>query len=153
MAVEIERKFLVRGDAWRPSQTGKAIRQGYLCLDPGRCVRVRVSADQAFLTVKGACEGMRRLEFEYPIPGEDARQLLALCEGGVIEKTRYKIDYGGRIWDVDEFHGLNSGLVLAEIELESEDAAVKLPPWVGEEVTGDRHYFNLYLARHPFSRW
>ena len=153
MALEIERKFLVKGSEWRASRQGNFIRQGYLCMVPERSVRVRLSHNQAFLTIKGASEGAQRLEFEYPIPCEDARQLLALCEAGVIEKTRYKIDFAGQTWDVDEFHGLNNGLVLAEIELESEKVTVELPSWVGEEVTGDCRYFNLYLARNPFSRW
>ena len=153
MAVEIERKFLVKESEWRPPQSGKSIRQGYLCQDPERSVRVRLSDDQAFLTVKGKSEGARRLEFEYPIPCEDAGQMLALCACCVIEKTRYKVEFAGYTWDVDEFHGLNKGLVLAEIELEFEEDSVELPPWVGEEVTGDCRYFNLYLARHPFSRW
>ena len=153
MAMEIERKFIVRDLDWHPSPPGTHIRQGYLCLDPGRSVRVRLSGEAAFLTIKGASQGAGRLEFEYPIPPDDARQLLALCGAGLIEKTRYKITYAGCIWDVDEFHGLNQGLVLAEVELESEEAVVELPPWVGKEVTGDKRYFNLYLAQHPFSRW
>lgn len=153
MAVEIERKFLVIGSEWRPSSPGVAIRQGYLCFDPERSVRVRLAQDQAFLTVKGASEGARRLEFEYPIPCDDACRLLAMCRTGLIEKTRYKIDYSGRIWDVDEFYGPNQGLVMAEIELESETSEVDLPPWAGQEVTGDPRYFNLYLIRHPYTTW
>jgi CYTH domain-containing protein len=153
MAVEIERKFIVTGENWRPSRPGGRIRQGYLCTNSARSVRVRLCGKDAFLTVKGPSRGAGRLEFEYPIPAEDARDMLPLCAGGIIEKTRYKISHAGRVWDVDEFHGLNQGLILAEVELESEDAAVELPPWAGEEVTGDKRYYNLYLARHPFSRW
>ncbi len=153
MGVEIERKFLVKGREWRPSAPGKSIQQGYLCLDPERSVRIRLLQDRAFLTIKGASEGARRFEFEYPVPCEDARQLLAMCQAGLIEKTRYKIEFAGRIWDVDEFHGLNQGLILAEIELESETCEVTLPPWAGEEVTDDPRYFNLYLARQPYSLW
>lgn len=150
MAVEIERKFIVTGQEWRPGRPGMPIRQGYLCLDPQRSVRVRVSGEKACLTIKGASEGARRLEFEYSIPVDEARQLLALCAARIIEKTRYKVAFAGHIWDIDEFHGLNRGLVLAEVELESEATCVELPPWVGEEVTGDMRYFNLYLAQHPF---
>ena len=153
MGLEIERKFLVRGKEWRSAKPGKSIRQGYLCLDPERSVRIRLVEDQAFLTIKGASKGASRLEFEYPVPGDDARQLLSMCQLGLIEKTRYKIEYAGRTWDVDEFHGLNQGLILAEVELESEQCSVELPPWVGEEVTDDPRYFNLQLVQNPFSQW
>ena len=153
MAVEIERKFLVIGEQWRSSEPGNSLFQGYLCIDPGCSVRIRLSGDRAFLTVKGNTRGISRLEFEYPVPPDDARQLLKLCKAAVIEKTRYKVEFRGHAWDIDEFHGLNKGLILAEVELESEDAVVDLPPWVGKEVTGDKRYFNLYLAQHPYSCW
>jgi CYTH domain-containing protein len=153
VAFEIERKFLVRGWEWKPAVPGKTIRQGYLCLDPDRSVRIRLVEERAFLTIKGASKGATRLEFEYPVPTDDARQLLSMCQLGLIEKTRYKIEDAGRTWDVDEFHGLNDGLILAEVELESEQCSVEIPPWVGKEVTDDPRYFNLQLVLNPYSLW
>ncbi len=153
MGLEIERKYLVRGDVWRRGAEGVPFRQGYLSRARGRVVRVRTMGDRAVLTVKGADRGATRLEFEYPIPRSDAIQMLEFCEQPLIEKTRYRIPFGGLIWEVDEFHGVNEGLIIAECELESEDQAVTRPDWVGEEVTGDPRYYNANLSARPFSTW
>lgn len=153
MAVEIERKFLVQGDAWRPGAQGVRYVQGYLNRDKARTVRVRLAGAQGFLTIKGESVGATRAEFEYPIPLADAQALLALCEAPLIDKTRYAIPVGGTLWEVDEFAGDNAGLVLAEVELPSEDAAFERPSWLGMEVTHDARYFNSNLSRHPYGRW
>ncbi len=152
MAIEIERKFLVMGDAWRAAPP-VFYSQGYLNRDKVRTVRVRIAGEEAFLTIKGTSVGARRAEFEYPIPVWDARELLALCEQPLIEKNRRKILHEGFIWEVDEFLGENLGLVVAEIELPAEDAVFAKPDWVGEEVTEDARYFNSNLSRTPFTRW
>lgn len=152
MAIEIERKFLVIGDAWRDAPP-VFYSQGYLNRDKARTVRVRIAGEEAFLTIKGTSVGARRAEFEYPIPLWDARELLALCEQPLIEKNRRKILHEGFIWEVDEFLGENLGLVVAEIELPAEDAAFTKPDWVGAEVTDDARYFNSNLSRTPFTRW
>jgi adenylate cyclase len=152
MAVEIERKFLVAGDAWKTG-SGLPIRQGYLSRVPQRTVRIRVSGESASICVKGMSKGARRAEFEYAIPREDAEALLALCERPVIVKSRYRVQYAGRRWEIDEFHEENAGLVVAEIELERENDLVDLPPWVGAEVTDDPRYFNANLVANPYSRW
>jgi adenylate cyclase len=129
------------------------MRQAYLASTPPRTVRVRVTGDQAWLTIKGASRGAVRAEFEYPIPADEAASLLALAETGIVEKTRYRVAHGGRSWEVDVFAGENAPLVMAEIELEREDAEVALPRWVGEEVTGRPEFQNSQLAQHPFGRW
>lgn len=152
MAIEIERKFLVQGDAWRAAPA-VFYSQGYLNRDKARTVRVRIAGEEAFLTIKGQSVGASRAEFEYAIPVADARELLALCEQPLIEKYRRKITYEGFIWEVDEFLGENLGLVVAEIELPAEDTSFSRPDWVGEEVTSDTRYFNSNLANHPFSQW
>lgn len=152
MAVEIERKFLVAGADWRTAD-GQRIVQGYLNRDRQRTVRVRIAGTQAFLTIKGMTSGATRAEFEYPIPLADAEALLALCDGPLIDKIRHRVDHAGLIWEVDEFFGDNAGLVVAEVELASEDQAVDLPLWVTTEVTSDSRYFNSSLATHPFTRW
>ena len=152
MAVEIERKFLVRDDTWRHAQ-GVYICQGYLNRDKQRTVRVRIAGDSAWLTIKGPSAGATRAEFEYAIPLEDARQLLPLCEPPLIEKYRHTVQHRGFAWEVDEFLGDNQGLVVAEIELESADQHFERPDWVGEEVTHDARYFNSSLSQHPFRRW
>ena len=152
MAIEIERKFLVIGDAWR-SAPAVFYSQGYLNRDKARTVRVRIAGDEAFLTIKGQSVGMSRAEFEYPIPVWDARDLLTLCEQPLIEKYRRKILHAGFVWEVDEFVGDNAGLVVAEIELPAEDCAFDKPEWVGEEVTSDARYFNSNLSRLPFNQW
>ena len=152
MAVEIERKFLVVGDAWR-SATAVYYSQGYLNRDKARTVRVRIAGDQAFLTIKGITQGASRAEFEYTIPVEDAKALLAICEQPLIEKYRRKITYEGFVWEVDEFLGENFGLVVAEIELPSEDTQFPKPEWIGKEVTQDERYYNSNLSKCPFVRW
>lgn len=154
MAKEIERKFLVRLDRWRPSADGVHFVQGYLSSVKERVVRVRVEGTRARLTIKGLTSGMSRSEFEYPIPAADATLMLeGLCERPLIDKHRHIENVGGRRWEVDVFHGDNQGLVIAEVELQSEDDIVELPPWVGDEVTGDPRYFNSNLLAHPFNRW
>jgi len=154
MGTEIERKFLVIGDSWRDGAVGVEYRQGYLCADGDRTVRVRIAGEKAFLTVKGKSSGINRMEFEYAIPVADAKVLLAeLCEHPIIEKKRYEITYQGFVWEVDEFFGENAGLLVAEIELEEEEQVFVKPPWVGAEVSADRRYSNAGLVRYPFSRW
>ena len=154
MGTEIERKFLVTGNEWRDMAVGVVYRQGYLCLEKGRTVRVRVAGEQAFLTIKGESSGISRMEYEYPIPVADARVMLAeLCEQPIIEKKRYRITYQGFVWEVDEFFGENEGLLVAEIELEGEGQAFAKPSWIGAEVSADRRYSNASLVKHPFSGW
>ncbi|MBF0153860.1 MAG: CYTH domain-containing protein [Magnetococcales bacterium] len=154
MGLEIERKFLVRGDAWRSLGAGTPYRQGFLSADRERVVRVRIAGDAATLTIKGPTRNLARAEFEYPIPVEDARFLLDyLCLHPLIEKIRYRIPAGDLVWEVDEFTGENQGLLLAEVELTTADQLVALPPWVGEEVSHDPRYFNSNLIVHPYCRW
>jgi CYTH domain-containing protein len=151
MATEIERKFLVKGDEWRSLGVGEIYRQGYITNDNGRTVRVRVVGEQGYLTIKGPTTGMGRAEFEYKIPVEDAQELLeTLCDRPFIEKTRYKINIGDLIWEVDEFWGENQGLILAEVELETEDQIIDIPNWIGEEVTSDPRYYNSNLVKNPY---
>jgi len=154
MAKEIERKFLVNGDAWRALGNGTRYRQGYLSTVKGRTVRVRTIADKGFLTIKGVTEGISRTEFEYEIPIDDANALLdGLCERPLIEKDRYKIAFGAHTWEVDEFWGDNVGLIMAEVELESEDQAFEIPEWIGREVSDDSRYFNASLITNPYCNW
>jgi len=153
MALEIERKFLVNGDGWRRLGTGTLYRQGYVPTLNGT-VRVRIAGEQGYLTLKTPTVGISRREFEYPIPLTDADELLdLLCDRPIIEKTRYRIMVGTLLWEVDEFAGENQGLILAEVELVEEEQAIELPDWIGEEVSGDRRYFNSCLAQHPFTKW
>jgi len=155
MAQEIERKFLVRDDSWRAAaDQGTAYRQGYLSTDRGRVVRVRVKGTLGVLTIKGERVGISAPEFEYPIPLADAEELLdKLCLRPLIEKVRYRLDYAGCTWEIDVFSGENEGLVLAEVELESEAQRVELPPWAGPEVSDDRRYSNASLVSHPYHAW
>ena len=153
MSTEIERKFLVVSNAWRKLAQGERYVQGYLSSVPDRTVRVRLSGETCTLTIKGRSAGISRQEFEYNIPIADAEPLLALCERPLIEKTRYRIPHAGRIWEVDEFAGVNAGLVIAEVELESEHAAIDLPAWVGAEVSHDARYFNSNLVSKPYTTW
>ena len=153
MAQEIERKFLVRTDEWRSLAKATRYRQGYLSSLKERVVRVRTIDDKGFLTIKGINEGLTRLEFEYDIPLADADNLLDLCEKPIIEKTRSKIPLGGLVWEIDEFFGDNAGLIVAEVELESEDQAFEKPSWIGVEVSGDPRYFNSNLIKNPFTTW
>ena len=152
MAKEIERKFRVKEGAWR-SAKGTTYRQGYLNSVKERVVRVRTINDKGYLTIKGLTVGATRLEFEYEIPRQDAEQLLDICEKPLIEKTRFKVEEGGFIWEIDEFFGENQGLIVAEVELESEDQDFPRPDWVLEEVTGDPRYFNSNLIRKPYKMW
>ena len=154
MSVEIERKFLVLGSAWKALGQAVALRQGYLSSHPDRTVRVRIEGQQGTLTIKGRSQGATRGEWEYPIPLADAAALLdGLCERPLIEKTRTRIVHAGMVWEVDEFFGDNLGLVVAEIELDSEDQVFEKPEWVGEEVTRDARYFNSNLIRRPYTSW
>ncbi|KOR34350.1 MULTISPECIES: CYTH domain-containing protein [Planktothricoides] len=155
MAIEIERKFLVKSDEWRSLGSGELYAQGYIANEAGKTVRVRIVGDRGYLTIKGPGKmGGARPEFEYPIPIKDAQEMIeTLCNQPVIEKTRYKISLGELIWEVDEFHGNNQGLILAEVELNSEDQEITIPDWIGAEVTSDRRYFNAYLAEHPYQEW
>ncbi len=152
MAIEIERKFLTHGDAWR-SAPAVYFCQGYLNRSKERTVRIRVAGEQGFLTIKGASTGASRAEFEYEIPLADAKQLLTLCDGPLIEKYRRKITYAGMLWEVDEFLGDNQDLVVAEIELTSEEQPFEKPEWLGEEVTHDQRYYNSNLSAHPYKDW
>ena len=156
MGQEIERKFLVTGDAWRTLGETVSIRQGYLCSGPERVVRVRTAGDSAWLTVKGVNFGATRREYEYPIPQDDATELLEIdgfCERPLIEKRRTRIPLGEVVWEVDEFLRDNQGLIVAEVELRDPAQPVALPDWIGAEVTGDARYYNNNLLAHPFSRW
>ncbi len=149
---EIERKFLVKNASWREGAGGTLYRQGYLCSDAIRTVRARTVGGKASLNIKGAAAGISRAEFEYEIPVEDANFLLDnLCGTPVIEKNRFIIEHCGMTWEVDEFLGENEGLIIAEIELPSEDHAFDLPGWAGDEVSGDNRYYNAYLGEHAFS--
>jgi adenylate cyclase len=153
MPVEIERKFLVTSDGWQAGSIPVKIVQGYLSRDPDRIVRVRLQGDQAFLTVKGRSAVITRAEIEFPIPIETGRDLLPLCLAPMIQKTRHEVIVGAHKWEVDEFHGENVGLVVAEIELESEEEIFQRPSWIGLEVSLDHRYTNSYLSEHPFSVW
>ena len=154
MGKEIERKFLLTGNAWRSLAKGTKYRQGYLNSTKERIVRVRTIDDRGYLTIKGITTGATRVEYEYDIPENDATAMLDdLCEKPIIEKNRYKIDYAGFIWEVDEFFGENQGLIVAEVELESEDQSFEKPECIGDEVTGDPKYFNSNLIINPFTKW
>lgn len=155
MAQEIERKFLVSGDFKQSAKTALRITQGYLCSDPERTVRVRIKGEKGFITIKGRCSasGVSRYEWEKEIPVSEVLELLELCKEGVIDKTRYLIEVGGHVFEVDEFYGDNEGLVLAEVELSSEDEAFEKPEWLGEEVTGDIRYYNSMLMKKPYKDW
>ena len=155
MAQEIERKFLVDGDF--RSEAFKAVRitQGYLSSAPERTVRVRVKDDKGYITVKGVGDesGVSRVEWEKEIPVDDARELLRICEPGVIDKTRYLVEVGTHTFEVDEFYGDNEGLTVAEVELSDPNEAFGKPSWLGEEVTGDKRYYNSFLSGHPYRTW
>jgi len=154
MGKEIERKYLIKDDTWRKQASGTTYRQGYLSTVKERTVRVRTIDDKGFLTIKGITIGATRREYEYEIPMADANEMLdELCEKPIIEKTRFKISYAGLTWEIDEFAGVNQGLIVAEVELESEDQNIDFPPWVGEEVSGDPRYFNSNLIANPFANW
>ncbi|ACN17631.1 conserved hypothetical protein [Desulforapulum autotrophicum HRM2] len=155
MAIEIERKFLLRHDTWQQqAKTHVAMRQGYIKNSVEGVVRVRIVDTAAFLTIKGQTCSFTRLEYEYPIPIADAQEMLdRLCPKPLVEKQRFFIDHGGFTWCVDQFTGANMGLVLAEIELESEDQTFEPPAWIGREVTKDPRYYNASLVNHPYLEW
>jgi adenylate cyclase len=154
MGREIERKYLVDLDVWKPRDEGTRFKQGYLSTQSERVVRVRVEGDRARLTIKGATAGVTRLEFEYGIPLEDAAVLLDdLCVQPLIDKHRHKELHHGKTWEIDVFHGDNDGLVVAEIELGSEDEQFVIPDWAIAEVSGDPRYYNANLQKHPYKTW
>ena len=155
MAIEIERKFLLRSSEWRASASGSArLRQAYLAQDGGLSTRVRlIDATAATLTIKSRKAGLKRLEFEFAIPVADAEALLALRQGAIIEKVRHNVPWHGQRWEIDVFEGENAGLVIAEIELQSEHDRFELPTWLGAEITGEERYYNSRLVREPFCTW
>jgi len=152
LGTEIERKFLVNDKSWKVGQPREII-QGYLNSDPLRTVRVRLDDELGWLTIKGKNEGVSRVEYEYKIPKEDAEKLLALCENSVVEKKRWVVPFKGLTWEVDEFLGDNFGLIVAEVELETEDQNIELPSWVGTEVSYEAKYYNSNLSQVPFCKW
>ena len=160
MHTETERKFLVLNDSFKARAVAShRIKQGYIARDAGNSVRVRILDSKGILTIKGpSADDISRSEWEVEIPLADAEALLGLCHGGIIDKTRYIVPEGGappsgRVFEVDEFYGENEGLVMAEIELENADDPFEKPEWLGQEVTGDRHYYNSFLSLHPFKSW
>jgi adenylate cyclase len=154
MGIEIERKFLVVGDAWRHGAIGTSYRQGYLSTEAGRVVRVRVAGAKAFITVKGAPHAGVRPEYEYEIPLADANEMLdTLCHKPFIEKQRFRVTVGALVWEIDVFAGENTGLVLAEVELAAPDQPIEKPAWAGAEVTADPRYSNAALSINPYRRW
>ncbi|VGO12947.1 Inorganic triphosphatase [Pontiella desulfatans] len=154
MGIEIERKFLVKDDSWKEhADDGLVCKQGYLASDRDKTVRIRVMGEKAFLTIKGATYGLSRSEYEYEIPVIDAEGMLQFCATAPVEKTRYLIEHVGMTWELDVFMGANAGLIMAEIELDSEDQPFELPAWAGEEVSGDVRFYNSHLAQKPFTRW
>lgn len=155
MAQEIERKFLVKGSFKEAAFDALRITQGYLSTVPGRSVRVRLKGDKGFLTIKGPSHdgGLSRFEWEKEIGADEARALLELCEPGIIDKTRWLVKAGPHTFEVDEFHGDNEGLIMAEVELNAPDEPYEKPAWLGEEVTGDRRYYNSYLTKNPYKFW
>ena len=155
MPVEIERKFLLKSDAWKSlSDGGKVYRQGYFTESGPGSVRVRMEGDKARINIKSATLDIRRLEYEYDIPVDEAQEMLSkICIKPLIEKVRHHIEFAGKIWEVDVFAGENQGLIVAEIELDSEDEVIELPDWVGDEVTSDTRYYNVCLVKHPYKDW
>ncbi len=155
MAQEIERKFLVNGEFKQLAHKETRITQGYLSSIPERTVRVRTKGDKGFITIKGIgnASGASRYEWEKEIPVEEVRELLKICEPGVIDKTRYQVKAGPHTYEIDEFYGENQGLIVAEVELGSENETFEKPAWLGQEVTGDVKYYNSMLMKHPFTKW
>ncbi|MBP8156641.1 MAG: CYTH domain-containing protein [Leadbetterella sp.] len=154
--IEIERKFLVNSNAFKTEAfTQNRIAQGYLSSVPGRTVRVRIKGNKGFLTIKGASNesGLSRFEWEKEIPVDEAKELLKLCEKGIIDKTRFEVKIGNHTFEIDEFYGENEGLIIAEIELKSETETFEKPSWLGIEVTNDKRYYNSYLSQNPFMKW
>ena len=155
MGIEIERKFLVKQEIWNKLEKpdGEFYRQGYLLTDPTKTIRVRQTSEKGFLTIKGISVGASRAEFEYEIPHEEAKELLDQFSVSELSKIRYKILFENKLWEVDEFLGENEGLMVAEIELESEDETFSIPKWIGKEVTGEEKYYNSNLTQLPFKNW
>jgi CYTH domain-containing protein len=158
MNIEIERKFLLKNNSWKNNSWKKNIQgthyiQGYLSKEEKCTVRVRTAGNKAYLTIKGKTSGISRKEFEYEIPHQDALELLKLSKTPLVEKIRYIVKYDNDVWEIDEFLGKNEGLVIAEIELNAENQYFEQPEWLGEEVTGQKKYYNSHLAVHPFSDW
>lgn len=154
MGKEIERKYVINQALWQPQGSGIHFKQGYLNSQKERVVRVRIEGEKAKLTIKGVTQGVTRSEFEYAIPTEDAAILLDnLCEQPLIDKHRHKEMHGGKLWEIDVFHGDNEGLIVAEIELATEDEKYELPTWVVEEVSSDPRYFNSNLLSNPYCKW
>ena len=154
MGTETERKFLVKNDAWRAAANdSRRLLQGYVAIDGQSTVRVRIDGERAWLTVKGPQDGVTRPEFEYEIPMTDAEALLGVCRGRLVEKVRHRVPVGGHIWEIDEFGGANSGLVVAEIELGQPEEPFDRPGWLGDEVSGDARYLNASLSLEPFRSW
>lgn len=153
IVIEIERKFLIKEENWKPQGDGVKIVQGYLSANPERTVRVRVAGARAFLTIKGKPIGIKRKEFEYEIPKNEGDILLGMCMDFLVEKTRYKERIGNLVWEIDIFEGKNKGLILAEVEIENESQEIQLPNWIKEEVSGDKRYFNSFLVTNPYCTW
>jgi len=155
MNMEIERKFLVTGEYKSLASKSYRIAQGYLSSSPGRTVRIRTKGDKGYITIKGKSNesGLSRYEWEKEIPVHEAQELLALCEPGIINKTRYEVVFENQTYEVDEFYGKNEGLTIAELELESETTSFSKPAWLGDEVTGDKRYYNAQLSIKPFKHW
>ena len=155
MGTEIERKFLIIGDAWRDAATEVVeMRQGYLAASADCSVRVRIARDEARLNIKSGTLGIVRQEFDYAIPPTDAHAMLeTLCGGRSVSKTRYYVPHAGHVWEVDEFSGANAGLIVAELELNAVDEAFDKPDWIGEEVSDERRYYNVRLIDYPYSEW
>jgi len=154
MPLEIERKFLLASEKWRQTaDKGTVFKQGYLCTEKERTVRIRIAGKKGLMTVKGVTVKNSRAEYEYEIPVEEAAEMLLLCHQPLIEKRRYVVIENELTWEIDVFEGENKGLILAEVELESEDQKVELPKWVGEEVSGDPRYYNASLVKMPFQKW
>jgi adenylate cyclase len=153
--LEIERKFLVDKQKWAmlAKPAGLSYIQGYLSMDEDKVIRVRIAGDHGFLTIKGNSKTFSHPEYEYEIPREDASDMIGQFTPSVVEKVRVRIRSGNHVWEVDEFHGANEGLLMAEIELESMGEAFEKPDWLGEEVTGDKRYYNAWLSVHPFTTW
>ncbi len=152
MTLEIERKYLVKPELLELPNEGKKLVQGYVWSDPDKSLRIRIAGEKAMITIKTGTNPLSRSEFEYQIPMKDANELLALCESK-IDKTRYLIKFEDLLWEVDIFEGKNKGLIVAEVELSSEDQEISLPNWIDKEVTKDSKYLNVELIKHPFSKW
>jgi adenylate cyclase len=154
MAIEIEKKFLLTNESWKKDSTSEIYFQGYISSGTGKTVRVRIAGEKGFLTIKGKHSGLSRMEFEYPIPLDDAKVLLKeICEQPIIHKKRYRVEHSGFLWEIDEFYGENLGLVMAEIELENENQEFPIPEWLGREVSHDGRYYNASLRRNPYCNW